>query len=140
MALNGKAIDFFALGICLFFMCEGELPFYNKKSPINDFRYRLLMEGKFDQFWKQHASSQLARTHSKRRKQDGPPSEHYKNLFQTLVHPDARARFQYPEALYMWTQVGMASDEEVKKELRKRCAAQTQAQTGKRGRGRPRKV
>ena len=58
MPLNGVAIDLFALGICLFFMCEGELPFFGGDSPVSDWRYQLLMQGQYEEFWAQHASSQ----------------------------------------------------------------------------------
>ena len=98
------------------------------------------MDGEYDQFWDQHAKGQQEKTHSNKRKKKGPPSEHFKNLFQILVHYDYRERFQYLEALNLWIQAGMASDEEVKDEIRQRCARQTQAQTGLRRRGRPPKV
>ena len=42
IGLSGEAIDYFALGISLFFMCEGALPFFDKDNPVNDVRYQLL--------------------------------------------------------------------------------------------------
>lgn len=75
---DGKAADVFALGVVLFALVLGRLPFeFGLKT---DRLYGLLAEGKSKEFWAAHASAlnKLAN--------DDSMAEEFQNLFENLVN------------------------------------------------------
>mmetsp|Transcript_23398 Transcript_23398/g.26556 ORF Transcript_23398/g.26556 Transcript_23398/m.26556 type:complete len:554 (+) Transcript_23398:433-2094(+) len=52
-AYSGQAIDLFACGIIGFILLSQNPPF-QKADPLNDFFYKLIAKGRWDEFWKLH--------------------------------------------------------------------------------------
>lgn len=50
---KGEAVDLFALNIVLFITVSALPPF--KKADVEDFYYKLIMNGRLDDFWRYHS-------------------------------------------------------------------------------------
>lgn len=75
---DGKAADMFALGVVLFALVLGRLPFeFGLRS---DRLYAMLAEGKTKEFWAAHAAAL-----NKLASEDGL-AEEFQNLFENLVN------------------------------------------------------
>jgi len=53
-AYSGEKADIFALGVCLFVIVKGVYPFKTADPKENDSRFKLLKEGKYDDFWRSY--------------------------------------------------------------------------------------
>lgn len=81
--------DIFSLGVILFTLVMGRLPFEFAKSD-NPY-YRCISEGRYDDFWKMHQQ-----VISKRESEEGCNIEDFKTIFLQMVHlePSKRSTIQ----------------------------------------------
>jgi len=55
---NGKQIDMFSTGVILFIIVQGIFPF--KEAKKDEYFYNLLLQGKFEQYWKKTGGENLS--------------------------------------------------------------------------------
>ena len=55
---NGKSADVFTAGVILFVLVNGIFPFNN--ATTDDHFYKLLLEGKYEQYWQQTGGQNLS--------------------------------------------------------------------------------
>mmetsp|Transcript_39965 Transcript_39965/g.61148 ORF Transcript_39965/g.61148 Transcript_39965/m.61148 type:complete len:297 (-) Transcript_39965:219-1109(-) len=73
---DGKQIDMFSTGVILFIIVNGIFPF--KEARRDEYFYKLILKGNFDQYWKKVGGQHL--------------SDEFKSLMQDFFNPDGSKR------------------------------------------------
>lgn len=115
---DGKAVDSFMVGVVLFVMLTANTPFRDGAS-INDPFYKFFFNGTPQGFWSLHQS----------RLKNINFSEDLKDLLNGLFAVDGKQRPDLTKVLeHKWFSGPVASEEEVKKDMRKRFEIQEDKQ------------
>ena len=55
---DGQKVDIFSLGVTLFAIVQGNFPF--TEATPNEYYYKLIVDGKYDQYWKEMSENESA--------------------------------------------------------------------------------
>ena len=101
---NAYQADLFALGVTLFTMVSGNMPFVAAKK--TDAVYNLIIEGKFNNFWSIHDS--LAATKNIKL------SKSFKNLMESMLSADSSKRLSLEQIKkHVWVEGAIPSDKKL---------------------------
>jgi serine/threonine protein kinase len=122
---NGKEIDMFSTGVILFIIVQGIFPF--KEAKKDEYFYNLLLQGKFEQYWKKTGGENL--------------SDDFKDLVLKMFSYDGKKRPTIQELKnHPWMQVPYSvktTRENILEKLTERRTAKTtdtsRASSGNRG-------
>ena len=105
---NGYEADLFALGVTLFAMFSGKMPFSAAK--YDDRLYQLIFQGRCDEFWQHHERL--------KKQQDRFYSKDFRDLIEQMLAPISKQRLSVQEIKHHpWYRGSTLSDDEMKKLL-----------------------
>ena len=101
---SSYSADIFALGICLFVMISGHMPFTVAKS--TDSMYKLIIEERHDEFWNFHQGLKKSKTEAY--------SASFRDLLQSMLAFNPKRRLTLEQIKeHEWFQASIASDEKL---------------------------